>query len=196
MSDTKKKVKTEDTDVTASTATQDQGVTSGQDTTNTQTAALSSEELLKKVDELEIRVTDSENKLRTALADYQNMLREVDKQRAFVTDMIKKDVFSDLIELFTDLYMSLEQLPAEMKEDSHIQGVSIIVTKYRDLLKKHNVTELSFKEGDSYDPAKAEVVGIIPDAEKDGVIHSTMQPGYSINDVLIKPARVMIFKKG
>lgn len=149
----------------------------------------------QRIADLEEKVISGENKLKSALSDYQNILKEVETQRAFTTSLIKKEVFGDLIELFTDLYFGLSQLPQEMRENPHIVGVESIMMKYRDLLKKHGVSEIQFAEGDTYDPAKAEVVGFIPDAEKDGKVATTVQPGFTINDVMIKPARVMIFKK-
>lgn len=154
-----------------------------------------SDKLEARITELESKVQDTETKLKSALADYQNMLREVDTQREFTSSLIKRAVFKDLIDLFTDLYFGLEQLPKELRENSYVVGLEGIIAKYRDLLKKHEITEIRFNDGDAYDPGKAEAVGIIPDAEKDGKVASTVQPGYSINDVLIKPARVMIFKK-
>lgn len=152
-------------------------------------------ELEKRVTDLETKIQDTDAKLRMALSDYQNMLREVEKQRNFAADMLKKQVFSDLIEIFTDLFMGIEQLPKELKEDAHIKGLVMIISKYKELLTKHNVTEISYKEGDSYDAAKAEVIGIIPSKEHDNKVSQTVQPGYCINDVLIKPARILVFKK-
>src|SRR5690606_20308490 len=96
--------------------------------------------LENKIQELELRIADTESKLRSALADYQNLLREVEKQRNFLADIIKKEVFSDLIDVFTDLYIGIEQIPQDLKDNSHISGILIIINKYRDLLKKHNVT--------------------------------------------------------
>jgi len=150
----------------------------------------------QKIVELENKIVEIESKLLMALADYQNMLKEVEKQRAFMANIIKKDVFSDLIELFTDLYLGIDQLPLELKNEAHITGIVAIISKYRDLLAKHGVTEITFIEGDNYDPSKAEVVGFLEpsESEKSGKIAQTVQPGYCIKEVIIRPARVLIYK--
>lgn len=163
------------------------------DNTTTQAPQVTDENLIK-IAELEQKLADSDAKMKSALADYQNIVKEVEKQRSFLADIVKKAVFSDLIELFTDLYMSIDQLPADLKDDTHISGVVLIINKYKDLLAKHGVTEITFAEGENYDPSKAEVVGFLESEEYKGKVAQTVQPGYVINDVIIKPARVLIYK--
>lgn len=152
-------------------------------------------ELEKRVTDLESRLEETDGKLRMALADYHNVLKEVEKQRSFAADMLKKQVFSDVIGLFTDLFFGVEQLPQEMRDNPHIQGITFIIQKYKDLLKKHGVTELIYNEGDATDHSKAEVVGIVAHPEYDNKVAKTVEPGYCINDVLIKPARILVYKK-
>lgn len=152
-------------------------------------------ELEVKVTQLTDQVTDLDTKLRTALADYQNIRKELEKQQEMQQAMLKKRVFSDLIEIFSDLHFALDQFPVELKENSSVLGILNIIAKYKDLLKSHGVTEISFTEGDIYDANVAEVLGIIPHAEFDNAVAQTIQPGYRIGDVLVKPARVMIYKK-
>ncbi|PIY17118.1 nucleotide exchange factor GrpE [Candidatus Dojkabacteria bacterium CG_4_9_14_3_um_filter_150_Dojkabacteria_WS6_41_13] len=141
------------------------------------------------------QVVDLDTKLRTALADFQNLRKELEKQHEMRESVIKKHVFNDLIDIFSDLFFAVEQLPEELKKDSHIAGIVNIMAKYKDLLKNHGVTEISFEEGTDYDPKYAEVLGIVNHKEFDNKIAQTIQPGFRIGEVLIKPARVMIYKK-
>ncbi len=152
-------------------------------------------ELEIQVSQLSEQVSDLDTKLRTALADYQNIRKELEKQQDLRESMLKKHVFSDLIDIFTDLAFAVDQLPESLKTDNHVQGVLNIMMKYKDLLRNHGVTELSFQEGDAYDPKYAEVLGVLSHPEMDGKVAQMVQPGYRIGDVLIKPARVMIYKK-
>lgn len=141
------------------------------------------------------QVVDLDIKLRTALADYQNIRKELEKQQEMREAMIKKHVFNDLIDIFSDLFFAVGQLPENLKKDSHIFGIMNIMAKYKDLLRNHGVTEISFVEGDVYDAKSAEVLGVINHPEMDGKVAQLIQPGFRIGDVLIKPARVMIYKK-
>lgn len=148
-----------------------------------------------QVSQLSEQVSDLDTKLRTALADYQNIRKEVEKQQELRESMLKKHVFSDLIDIFSDLFFAVEQLPDELKKDSHIQGIALIMAKYKDLLRNHGVTEIAFAEGADYDARFAEVLGVINHPEYDSKVAQTIQPGYRIGEVLVKPARVMIYKK-
>ncbi|MFZ6022500.1 MAG: nucleotide exchange factor GrpE [Patescibacteria group bacterium] len=153
------------------------------------------EELQIKVEQLSEQVTDLDTKLKTALADYQNIRKEIEKQQDLRESMLKKHVFNDLIEIFSDLFFAVEQLPTNLKEESHIHGILHIMSKYKDLLKNHGVTEISFEEGSEYEAKHAEVLGIVNHETYDNKVAQTIQPGYRIGDVLIKPARVMIYRK-
>jgi molecular chaperone GrpE (heat shock protein) len=153
------------------------------------------EALGNKITSLSEQVVDLDTKLKGALADYQNMRREVETQQVLQQAMVKKRVFSDLIDLFTDIFYAVEQLPKDLSENESIKGISLILSKYKDLLKNHGVTEVSFKEGDDYDATIAEVLGVITHPEYDLKVAQTIQPGYKIGEVLVKPARVMIYKK-
>lgn len=155
----------------------------------------SPQELEAQVSQLSEQITDLDAKLRTALADYQNIRKEVEAQQALRESMVKKHVFGDLIELFTDLFFAVEQMPRELQENAHVHGVVHIMEKYKNILKAHGVTEISYKEGDAYDSKNAEVLGIVNHAEMDGVIAQLIQPGYRIGEVLVKSAKVMIYKK-
>ena len=152
-------------------------------------------ELETQVSTLAEQVSDLDTKLRTALADYQNIRKELETQHGMREAMLKKHVFSDLIDIFTDLFFAVEQLPAELKQDTHVSGIVQIMSKYKDLLKSYGVTEIMFKEGDAYDSHVAEVLGVISHPEFDNKIAQMIQPGYTIGDVLIKLARVMMYKK-
>jgi molecular chaperone GrpE (heat shock protein) len=153
------------------------------------------EALGNKVTSLSDQVVDLDTKLKSALADYQNMRREVETQQTLQQAMVKKRVFSDLIELFTDIFYAIEQLPQDLTNNESIKGISLILSKYKDLLKNHGVTEISFQEGDDYDATVAEVLGVVTHTDFDLKVAQTIQPGYRIGEVIIKPARVMIYKK-
>jgi len=147
-----------------------------------------------EIDSLNEQLTDLDVKLRTALADYQNLKKELEKQHELKTAMVKKSVFSDLIDLFSDIFFAVEQLPKETQEDSNISGVFLILNKYHDLLKNHGVSEILFSEGDDYDAGEAEVLGVVAHPELNHKVAQTIQPGYKIGEVMIKPAKVMIYK--
>jgi len=157
-------------------------------TTDTDNQELQLELLTEQVTSLDI-------KLRTALADFQNLRKELEKQHEMRESVIKKHVFNDLIDIFSDLFFAVEQFPEELKKDSHIAGIVNIMAKYKELLKNHGVTEISFLEGADYDPKYAEVLGIVNHKELTNKIAQTIQPGFRIGEILIKPARVMIYKK-
>lgn len=152
------------------------------------------QEALKKISQLEDKVNDLNNKLLMTLADYQNLVKSVERQKEQLVSIVKKDVFADLIELFTDLYVSIDALDDKAKDNPYIRGVLQIIEKYKNLLKKHGVDEISFKEGDAIDPNYMQVIAYEPSDKLDNKVFKVVEPGYKIGDYVLRPARVIAFK--
>lgn len=144
---------------------------------------------------LEEKIIDLETKLKFALADYQNLAKEVENQKLLRERIIKKNVFSDLIDIFTDLFIALESLPKELIDNPNIHGLVHIIVKYKELLNNHGVEQIDFIVGADYNAETSEVIGTIPSEENVGKVAQVVQPGYKIQEMVIKPAKVLIFQK-
>lgn len=152
----------------------------------------------KKKDEiikLKSEIDDIRNKLLKALADYQNLQKDCQRREKHIMDLVKKEVFKDLLDLFSDLYISVDALDDKAKENPYIQGVLLILEKYKDLLKKHGVEEISLEHGDTYDFNLAEVIGVEPHEKHDNKVKQTVEPGYKIGPYVLRPAKVIVYKK-
>lgn len=144
---------------------------------------------------LEEKIIDLETKLKFALADYQNLAKEVENQKLLRERIIKKNVFSDLIDIFTDLFIALESLPKELIDNPSIRGLIHIIEKYKTLLNNHGVEQINFIVGADYDSETSEVIGTVLSEENVGKVAQVVQPGYKIQEMVIKPAKVLIFQK-
>ncbi len=149
------------------------------------------QELEKTKQELEV----VKDKLLKALADYQNLERQMEIKEQNIMYIVKKEVFKDLISLFTDLYIGVDALDNKAKENPYIKGVLLILEKYKDLLKKHGVEEIIYNEGDSYDLDTAEIIAVEPHDTHDNKVKQTVEPGYKVGPYVLRAAKIIVYKK-
>jgi|GEM_PF-2315565 len=149
-----------------------------------------------EIEQLRAELEDTKNKMLHALADYQNLARDLDRERAMNIFIAKKEVFKDLIELFSDLFLGLSHLADDIKNSPDIKGIFLIMEKYRGILSKHGIVEITFKEGDALDSNKAQVLGFIKTNKKEleNKIAQVAEPGYGTIEYVIAPAKVFVYK--
>ena len=133
--------------------------------------------------------------LAMALAEFKNYQARIANRQEQDALLLKKQVFADIIDLFENLHIALESIDEELRKDSRIQGVLHILHQYKDLLKKYGVQEISYNKGDTFDISDTQVVGKIKPEEEPlkGKVAQLVAPGYKIGEVIIKPARILVF---
>ncbi len=154
------------------------------------------------------QIQELKNELLRALADFQNYQKRVEQRKEQEHKLVKRDVFKDIIMLFENLHIALDNLKPELKEHPDIQGIVLILEQYKDILKKHGVEEISYKPGDTPDITATEIIGTEPLPKKSkesssqsqnnpqdlkGKVAKLITPGYKIGDIIIKQARVIVY---
>ena len=137
----------------------------------------------EKVDKLELQ-------LKKALSDYQNLKRDMNKRLDFEEMMIRKSVMRSLIELADDIDLAMDNVEGEK---GWREGVSNILNKFYIVLKDLGGQVIETKEGDDFDSEKHDAIGVVNEG-KDGKIVKIVQNGYTIKDVIVRPARVIVCK--
>ena len=76
------------------------------------------------------------------------------------------------------------------------RGVELVRDRFLTALEKHGVARLD-PLGEVFDPNTAEAIGVEPveDSAMDGKVIATYQPGYTLGDRIIRPARVAVGRK-
>jgi len=142
--------------------------------------------------ESEEKIAKLENQLKQALADYQNLKRDMEKRLQFEGELVRADVLKSVIGIADDIDIALSQ-GSEKDMESWRQGVTFILKKMQDAIKQSGARLIECKVGDTFDPRLHEAVGILHEG-KDGTIANVVQNGYVLGDVLVRPARVIVNK--
>ncbi len=138
---------------------------------------------------------EKENVLRV-MADAENqkkrLVREKEQHCRFATSAL----IEELLPVVDTLEMAISHGATNEACASLLQGVDMTLKMFFDVLKKQGVEPVG-AEGELFDPNLHEAMGQIsqPDMEND-CVGSLLQRGYRQKDRLLRPAKVLVNKKG
>jgi molecular chaperone GrpE len=138
------------------------------------------------------RVAHLELQLKQALADYQNLKRDMDKRLQFEGDLVRADVLRTLIGIADDVDIALSHKDGG-DENGWREGIVMILQKMQSVVEQSGARKIECDVGDMFDPRLHEAVGVLYEG-KDGTIAKIVQNGYTLGDVMVKPVRVIVNK--
>jgi len=136
---------------------------------------------MKKKANLQQRVSLLEEQLKRALADYQNLEKRIRKE----TERWQQDRFFHLADKLLGVLDNLE------RAEKHLQdpGLKMAVNQFRKVLASEGIEEIK-SDGEVFNPETMDCVAVVT-GPKDVVVE-TLSKGYSLNNVVIRPAKVKV----
>ncbi|MDQ3098575.1 MAG: nucleotide exchange factor GrpE [bacterium] len=134
---------------------------------------------------------DLNNKWKRAVADYQNLEKQVRREKSEFMQFASMNVVVHFLPILDNLEQALAGMKDEEKKSGWAVGVLMTVKQFRDLLKDQGLTEIK-TEGEVFDAHKMEPIDTI-EGEKDKVI-TVVKKGYEGFGKVIRPAQVIIGK--
>ena len=142
-----------------------------------------------------LRAEEEAGKLREALlrkaADFENLKRRSEREKADYFRFALTDVLRDLLGVLDNFERALAHAPSSGAEEFRT-GVEMIARQLSDVLRKYGVSEVPAL-GEPFDPQlheavlREEVTGIRP-----GMVLEVFQKGYVLNERLLRPAMVKV----
>jgi molecular chaperone GrpE len=147
--------------------------------------------LQKKLEALEKELTDEKKHHLRTRADFENYRKRIEREDENRRLNIKKEILSDLIS-FLEYF---DQARKQLQDESAAKGMAIMARQFDQLLQKHGVQPIECL-GLPYDPEAQEGIGFVDtDKCEDGCVAEQICSGYLLNDILLKPAKVLVAKK-
>ena len=125
------------------------------------------------------------NQLKRALADYSNLQRRFDEEKKYIVQYANATLLLKLIGVFD----SLEQAGKHLENE----GLNLSIRKFKETLESEAIREIS-SEGKKFDPNFHEAIDVV-EGKEDGRIVEVLQKGYTLNDKVLRPAKVKVGKK-
>ncbi len=146
-----------------------------------------------KKDELEQQSAEYLNNWKRALADYENLQKDLARQKTQMRVNMMEHVAQVVLPILDNFAMAYEHQPKEVSEECSqwMAGIGHIKTQYEQMIRDLGLQPIT-TEG-KVDPTQHEVVETIEDQEKeDDTIVRVAQVGYTFNSTVIRPAKVVV----
>jgi len=149
-----------------------------------------------KTKEQKYSYEELENLLKKALADYQNLEKNIDKRISLKDFQMRKYLVEKFLPILDGIYMS-EQVADKMdipdETEAWFDGVENILDEVEDIFEEIGVKEIEVKKGDDFDPNVHEAITTVKKGT-DGKIYDILQPGFEMDNEIIRPTRVIVSK--
>ena len=124
-----------------------------------------------------------------AVADYQNLQRRAAEERTEFARYQLTATVLNFLPVLDDLELALESAHDEIRDHPWVEGIRLVMQKFRGQLESANVTEIHAL-GQPFDPARHEAVGQAPGP--DGTVVRVLRRGYQLNDKVMRAAMVLV----
>lgn len=130
-------------------------------------------------------------------AEMENYKRRVEREKSQFIKYGNENILRDLIEVVDNFDRTVDALKADEDEKMKnvVTGIDMINKQFMDALKKHGLTEVE-TNGKEFDPNFHEAIA---QDDKEGAkpmeILAVHQKGYTLNERLVRPARVVVQKE-
>lgn len=154
------------------------------------------QQLALTIDRVEDEKQEIVNQLKKALADYHNLEANTQKRLNLMYFQSKKSLAERLIPVVDDLSMALkskEGMDLDEKAVLWADGVIAILHNLEKSLEEIGLKKFVPTKGTNFDPSIHEALSVI-EGEIPGVVYDVIQPGYILDEKVIRPSRVVVTK--
>jgi molecular chaperone GrpE len=150
------------------------------------------EEIRNLLEEEKKKSEDLENKLKHALADFQNLTKKTQLEIKNGINTRITQFMIEFLKIYDDFIRAKEVFS---KNEGNIKGLDSIVKNMDSLLEQNNVNPIDAL-GEIFDPKLHEAISIINDPKlDDNTITKEIRKGYISHTKVIRPSLVEISKK-
>ncbi len=147
------------------------------------------------VEKLENEIVELKDKLLRNVAEFDNFRKRTAKEKNELLKSAGEDVIKSLLDVVDDTDRALEQMETTEDFEAFKQGILLIFNKLKSTLQAKGLEAMSVK-GDEFNPEIHEAITEIPapSPEFSGKVIDEVQKGYTLNDKIIRHAKVVIGK--
>ena len=150
------------------------------------------EHLKSELAEAEQRAAEAEAGWQRARADYQNLKRRTDEQRAESASIAGDRLLIRVLELADDFDLAVEHVPEDAQDSPWVEGITAIDRKLRALLEAEGIEAMA-GEGEPFDPQTQQAISYEDTADvPDGTVIKVLQRGFTVNGRVLRPALVAV----
>jgi molecular chaperone GrpE len=148
-----------------------------------------------EAEKLKEELAQAKDKYLRLVAEFDNFRRRNAKERVDLIQTAGKDIVQSLLVVLDDTDRAAKQM--ETSEDLPLikEGVNLVFNKLRNILQQKGLKKMT-SIGQPFDPDMHEAITEIPAPAEEmiGKVIDEVEPGYYLNDKLIRHAKVIVGK--
>ena len=150
-------------------------------------------ELGKKIESLEKELENSNKEYLFVMAEFDNFRKRTLKEKSEIIKNGAENAMRDLLPVIDDFERALKAIDENGELESLKQGVDLIYSKFMKYLERNGVKPID-STGKEFDTELHEAVTTFPAADESqkGKIVDTVQTGYTLNDKVLRHAKVVV----
>ena len=151
------------------------------------------EELEKKIAELENKTAKDKDDYIRLMAEFDNYRRRTSQEKLELVSMASTDTIKGLLPVLDDCERALAVLKDSDDSDAAKEGTELIYSKLMGYLKSKGLAVIEAKD-QTFDTDLHEAVAQfpVPEEEKKGKVFDVVQTGYTLNGKVIRFAKVVV----
>ena len=146
---------------------------------------------------LQQELEEQKEKYLRLVAEFDNFRRRSRKEHYELEQTAGKDVIKTLLVVLDDMDRAGKQMETTADVDALKEGINLVFNKMRGILQKKGlkIMETGFED---FNPDIHEAITEIPVSTEDmeGMVIDVIEPGYYLNEKLLRCAKVVIGKAG
>jgi len=147
------------------------------------------ETMREKIENMEEILDNKEDRILRMVAEFDNYKKRITREQDLRRDQMYADILRELLPVLDDFDRALE-MDIE-QENGFFEGIKLVYQSFRDILGGMGLEEIE-AEGREFDPRYHEAMGTVESDEEEGQIAYVVLKGYKYNDIVVRPARVMV----
>lgn len=127
-----------------------------------------------------------------ARAEFTNYKKRIERELQENREVSMGMALKSVLPIIDDFERALASVPADIKDNPWVSGVSMVQRKLYKMLEDNGVTSYD-PVGEMFDPNRHEAIGRDDDGDApSGQVTATMQRGYLMGDKVLRPALVRV----
>ncbi|PIT89806.1 nucleotide exchange factor GrpE [Candidatus Kuenenbacteria bacterium CG10_big_fil_rev_8_21_14_0_10_36_11] len=153
----------------------------------------------EEFEKLKVQAEEYLNGWKRALADYENLKKQTQKEAEEFAKFATLNFVISLIPVYDHLKLSFNHLPEEFKNNDWVKGIGHIKNQMKEVLNFNGVEEIVPVIGENFNPGFHEAVENANNTNAStnnvnviNVIKEVLSDGYKLNGRVFKPAKVIV----
>jgi molecular chaperone GrpE len=150
---------------------------------------------MSELEKCQGELAEMKDKYLRQVAEFDNFRKRNAKERIELIQTAGKDVIMELLEVMDDMDRAAAQMEKSDDVEQLKNGTQLVFNKFRRVLENKGLMALDTQNADfdvDYHEAITEVP--VPDPKMQGKVIDELQKGYTLNDKLIRHAKVVVGK--